>query len=88
VQRAGLDRASVVSTASIVAIAGASIAAPLAMPPTDVRAARESRVRAPCGTVSVVMIACAAACRPRVGAQLRAELRDAGSTGPSASGCR
>ena len=50
--------ASVVSTASIVAMLGASIAAPLAMPPTAKPVARARRP--PCARVSVVMIASAA----------------------------
>src|SRR5665811_745692 len=53
--------ASVVSTQSIVASPGASIPAPLAMPPTDQPAPSMCTVF---GTESVVMIACAAAGPP------------------------
>ena len=78
--------ASVVSTASIVAMLGASIAAPLAMPPTAKPSPRDHGLLA---TVSVVMIASAAACRRRLGAPGRGDGGDAGrEQRPSAAGCR
>ncbi len=57
----GSAAASVVRTASIVAMFGASIAAPLAMPPTQ-KPGRTTRLSL--GTVSVVMMARAAAVPP------------------------
>ena len=58
---AGSATASVVITTSIVASAGASMPAPLAIPPTD----HPPPVASDClSTVSVVMIAVAAACPP------------------------
>ena len=68
-----------VSTASIVAIAGASIAAPLAMPADGARDAAAGRACCTVSlrTVSVVRMASAAAASPGgVGGQLGAELRD------------
>ena len=57
----GSASASVVSTASIVAMSGASMAAPLAMPPTR-KPSPDTSVSL--RTVSVVMIACAALLPP------------------------
>ena len=63
--------ASVVTTASIVAIAGASIAAPFAIPPTrsTVPAATSASAYASLRTVSVVRIASAAAAPPAASAR-------------------
>ena len=72
-QRRGLDGGVGGETASIVAIAGASIAAPLAMPPTERRAvARSASASASLRTVSVVSIAVPRRPPRAVGAQRRA----------------
>ena len=81
----GSTAASVVSTASIVAMFGASIAAPLAMPPTVKPAPRTTLSFR---WVSVVRIASAAAAPPDGSARAAVDERRARHLRPRPSGAR